>query len=169
MLKVYTQLCYLCYKWDMGLRLNAILWRCFTQLTFKIHHTKTLSQGIFINCQSYSNCHLHSSSTYWCYITFNTLLFNTLPNLACNLLYCTKNKLKKSASSMGFCLTRRLASSCNFNFLILVNLIKCLCSKEMSIWLHFIGRIKLRTRVNATCVRTSTTCSYNLLSSILSF
>jgi hypothetical protein len=78
-----------------------------------------------------------------------------------SLLYCTKNKLKKSASSMGFCLTRRLASSCNFNSLILVNLIKCLCSKEISIWLHFIGRIKLRTRINATCVRTLTTCSYN--------
>ena len=139
----------------MGLRLNAILWRCFTQLCLNRLH---FLAKLFINCQNYSNFHLHSASTYWCYFVYSIIYHRML---MASLLYCTKNKLKKSASSMGFCLTRRLASSCNFNSLILVNLIKCLCSKEISIWLHFIGRIKLRTRINATCVRTLTTCSYN--------
>lgn len=121
-----------------------------------------------VNCQRYSNWHLHSSSAYWCY----TFLAHYLAFIAANqciLLYCTKNKLKNSASSMVFCLTKRLDSSCNLNTLILVNLIKCFWSKAISIWLYFIGRINLRTRVSATCVRTSTTCSYNygLISSII--
>ena len=141
----------------MGLRLNAILWRCFTQLCLNRFLAKITAS--FINCQNYSNFHLHSASTYWCYFINHSVM--VISYHKASLLYCTKNKLKKSASSMGFCFTRRLASSCNFNSLILVNLIKCLCSKEISIWLHFIGRIKLRTRINATCVRTLTTCSYN--------
>ena len=111
-----------------------------------------------VNCQRYSNWHLHSSSAYWCYLALRNISSRIQPdNLV--LLYCTKNKLKKSASSMVFCLTKRLDSSCNFNSLILVNLIKCFCSKAISIWLYFRGRINLRTRVSATCVRTSTTCS----------
>jgi hypothetical protein len=137
----------------MGLRLNAILWRCFTQLCLNRLH---FLAELFINCQNYGNFHLHSASTYWRYFVYSIIYHRTL---MASLLYCTKSKLKKSASSMGFCLTRRLASSRNFNSLILVNLIKCLCSKEISVWLHFIGRIKLRTRVNATCVGTLTTYS----------
>ena len=149
----------------MGLKLSAILWRCFMKLScffemqcshiFKQHLARHL-QVPTVNCQRYSNWHLHSSSTYWCYfaLSFMTNLFKLL-----SLAYFTKNKLNKSASSMVFCLTRRLASSCNFNALILVNLIKCFCSKAISIWLHLIGRINLITRVTATCVRTSTTCS----------
>ena len=118
-----------------------------------------LSNPIF-NCQRYSNWHLHSSSAYWCYLALrNNHLSSRIQPDNLVLLYCTKNKLKKSASSMVFCLTKRLDSSCNFNSLILVNLIKCFCSKAISIWLYFIGRINLRTRVSATCVRTSTTCS----------
>ena len=75
--------------------------------------------------------------------------------------FCTKNKLNKNAYLLVFCLSLRIASRCNFNALLLVNLIKCFCSKAISIWLHFMGRINIRTRVNATCVRASTTCSYN--------
>ena len=148
----------------MGLKLSAILWRCFMKLScffemqcshiFKQHLARHL-QVPTVNCQRYSNWHLHSSSAYWCYLASIKICSSHLSTL----LYCTKNKLKKSASSMVFCLTKRLDSSCNFNSLILVNLIKCFCSKAISIWLDFIGRINLRTRVSATCVRTSTTCS----------
>ena len=122
-----------------------------------------------VNCQRYSNWHLHSSSAYWCYLAADSLCTVNHRSHECILLYCTKNKLKNSASSMVFCLTKRLDSSCNLNTLILVNLIKCFWSKAISIWLYFIGRINLRTRVSATCVRTSTTCSYNygLISSII--
>ena len=125
-----------------------------------------------VNCQRYSNWHLHSSSAYWCYTFlahYLALWYESIAANQCILLYCTKNKLKKSASSMVFCLTKRLDSSCNLNSLILVNLIKCFWSKAISIWLYFIGRINLRTRVSATCVRTSTTCCYNygLISSII--
>ena len=144
----------------LGLKLSAILWRCISVL-----------QPVFclqvptVNCQRYSNWHLHSSYAYWCYLALRNICSSHYKHV----IYCTKNKLKKSASSMVFCLTKRLDSSCNLNSLILVNLIKCFCSKAISIWLDFIGRINLRTRVSATCVRTSTTCCYNygLISSII--
>ena len=143
----------------MGLNLSAILWRCF----MKLFNNTILPAGIqvpTVNCQRYSNWHLHSSSAYWCYLALRIFCSSHLSLLhsQLHLLYCTKNKLKKSASLMVLCLTKRLDSSINFNSLILVNLIKCFCNKAISIWLYFLGRINLRTRVSATCVRTSTTC-----------
>ena len=85
-----------------------------------------------VNCQRYSNWHLHSSSAYWCYLALIKICSSHLSILSRSvdtLLYCTKNKLNKSASSMVLCLTKRLDSSINFNSLILVNLIKCFCNK----------------------------------------
>ena len=86
-----------------------------------------------VNCQRYSNWHLHSSSAYWCYLALIKICSSHLSRSVDTLLYCTKNKLKKSASSMVLCLTKRLDSSINFNSLILVNLIKCFCNKAISI------------------------------------
>ena len=109
---------------QMGLKLSAILWRCISVLQPFILQVPT------VNCQRYSNWHLHSSYAYWCYLALRNICSSHLDNN--HVIYCTKNKLKKSASSMVFCLTKRLDSSCNFNSLILVNLIKCFCSNMSS-------------------------------------
>ena len=144
----------------LGLNLSAILWRCFTKLIVfeavkKVLHSYT---SFFHMCQRYRNMHLHSSVYHCCYLALRSLVARYEYFIA---IYCTKNKLNKNAYLLVFCLSLRIASRCNFNALLLVNLIKCFCSKAISIWLHLIGRINIRTRVNATCVRASTTCSYN--------
>jgi len=125
---------------SLGLNLSAILWRCFIQLS--LNRTLQSFNGLqvtTVNCQRYSNWHLHSSSAYWCYLALICSSHFSYANSRSvdTLLYCTKNKLKKSASSMVLCLTKRLDSSINFNSLILVNLIKCFCNKAISIWLYF--------------------------------
>ena len=92
----------------------------------------TISIDNYRPLKRYSNWHLHSSSAYWCYLALRIFCSSHLSLVVPNrlhsqlhLLYCTKNKLKKSASLMVLCLTKRLDSSINFNSLILVNLIKC--------------------------------------------
>ena len=136
----------------LGLNLSAILWRCFTKLIVfeavkKVLHSYT---SFFHMCQRYRNMHLHSSVYHCCYLALRSLVARYEYFIA---IYCTKNKLNKNAYLLVFCLSLRIASRCNFNALLLVNLIKCFCSKAISIWLHFMGRINIRTRVNATCVR----------------
>jgi len=141
----------------LGLNLSAILWRCFTKLiVFEASYPFYTS----FFCQRYRNMHLHSSVYHCCYFALRSLVARYALVIETQR-FCTKNKLNKNAYLLVFCLSLRIASRCNFNALLLVNLIKCFCSKAISIWLHFMGRINIRTRVNATCVRASTTCSYN--------
>merc|ERR1712008_332415 len=84
--------------------------------------------GSFIDCQNYGSFHLHSALACWRRLVCSaTLGWSYNGMLMPSLLYCTKSKLEKDASSMGSCLAKGLASGRNLNSLISITLTKCLC------------------------------------------
>ena len=113
-----------------------------------------LSQWSSGNYHRYRNWHLHSPAISWYTVAISKICFNPSIISAVLLYSSTKIKLNKSASSLALGLAKRLASSCNLNALVLVNIIKCLRTKVASISLIFTGQINIRTRVNSRCVGT---------------
>ena len=116
----------------LGLNLSAILWRRFTGPTVSGAVEKVIQNNASFSCQRYGSMHLHSSIYHYRYLALRSLVTRHF-TATYSFIYCTKIKLNKNAYLLVFCLSLRIASRCNFNALLLVNLIKCFCSKAISV------------------------------------
>ena len=132
------------------------------------------------NDHRYRNWHLNSPAISWSTLARTKICLSFFnPS---TVIYSTKSKLNQRAYSLALGLAKRLASSCNLNALVLVNLIKRFkhgsLTQGASISLLFTGQINIiigvcdnrmkysfmpsiceTTRVNSRCVGTLTTCS----------